>query len=114
MTLSEIAGMLKKCVGESDLYCRYGGEEFTVIMTNTDTKGAKKVSERFRELVANRLFQYNSYKFHCTVSVGIAAFNPELKQSSTELLEAADYALYKAKAQGRNSVVTIDALPGAN
>ena len=112
MTLSEIAGMLKKCVRQSDLCCRYGGEEFTVIMTNTDIKGAVKVSERFRKMVAHRLFQYNSSKFHCTVSVGIAAFNPELKQSSTELLEAADYALYKAKAQGRNRVVTIDALPG--
>ena len=114
MTLSEIAGMLKKCVRESDLCCRYGGEEFTVIMTNTDIKGAEKVSERFRKMVAHRLFKYNSSKFHCTVSVGIAAFNPELKQSSTELLEAADYALYQAKAQGRNRVVTIDALPAAN
>ncbi|OQY04854.1 MAG: hypothetical protein B6I22_08665 [Desulfobacteraceae bacterium 4572_123] len=114
MTLSEIAGMLKKCVRQTDLCCRYGGEEFTVIMANTDTKGAGKVSERFRKMVAHQLFKHNSSKFHCTVSVGIAAFNPELKQSSTELLEAADYALYKAKAQGRNRVVTINALPGAN
>ncbi len=114
MTLSEIAGMLKKSVRQSDLCCRYGGEEFTVIMINTDIKGAAKVSERFRKMVAHRLFKYNSSKFHCTVSVGIAAFTPELKQSSTELLEAADYALYKAKAQGRNRIVTIDALPGAN
>ncbi len=113
MTLSEIAGMLKKCVRESDLCCRYGGEEFTVIMTNTDIKGAEKVSERFRKMVANRLFQYNSLKFHCTVSVGITAYQPELKQSSTELMEAADNALYQAKAQGRNKVVTIDPLPGA-
>jgi len=109
MTLSEIAGILKKCVRQSDLCCRYGGEEFTVIMTNTDTKGARKVSERFKEMVAHRLFQHNSSKFHCTVSVGIAAYNPELKQSSTELVEAADKALYQAKAQGRNMVVTIDA-----
>ena len=114
MTLSEIAAMLKKCVRETDLCCRYGGEEFTVIMTNTNIEGAEKVSERFRKMVAHRLFQYNSYKFHCTVSVGIAAYKPGVKQSSTELVEAADYALYKAKAQGRNGVVTIDALPGAN
>ena len=107
MTLSEIAGMLKKCVRRSDLCCRYGGEEFTVIMTNTDTKGAWKVSERFREMVANRLFQHNSSKFHCTVSVGIAAYQPELKQTTTELVEAADNALYQAKAQGRNKVVII-------
>ena len=113
MTLSDIAGMLKKCVRQSDLCCRYGGEEFTVIMTNTDTKGAEKVSERFREMVAHRLFQYNSSTFHCTVSVGITAYQPELKQSSTELVEAADNALYQAKAQGRNKVVTIDALSGA-
>lgn len=106
MTLCEIAGMLKKCVRESDLCCRYGGKEFIVIMTNTDTKGAEKVSERFRKMVANQLFKYNSSKFHCTVSVGIASYRPELKQSSTELLEAADYALYKAKAQGRNRLVT--------
>jgi two-component system cell cycle response regulator len=114
MTLSEIAGMLKKCVRQSDLCCRYGGEEFTVIMTNTDTKGAEKLSERFRKMVAHRLFQYNSSKFHCTVSVGIAAYQPELKQSSTELVEAADKALYQAKAQGRNRVITIDVLPIAN
>lgn len=112
MTLSEIAGMLKKCVRESDLCCRYGGEEFTVIMSNTDTNGAEKVSERFRKMVAHRIFQYNSSSFHCTVSVGITAFNPELKQSSTDLVEAADYALYKAKAQGRNRLVAIDTLPG--
>jgi two-component system cell cycle response regulator len=68
MTLSEIAGMLKKCVRQSDLCCRYGGEEFAVIMTNTDTKGAQNVSERFREMVAHRLFQHNSSPFHCTVS----------------------------------------------
>jgi diguanylate cyclase (GGDEF)-like protein len=114
MTLSEIAGMLKKCVRQSDFCCRYGGEEFTVIMTNTDTNGAEKLSERFRKMVAHRLFKYNSSKFHCTVSVGLAAYKPGLKQSSTELLEAADYALYKAKAQGRNRVVTIDTLPVAN
>jgi two-component system cell cycle response regulator len=113
MTLSQIAGMLKNCVRDTDLCCRYGGEEFAVIMTNTDINGAKKVSKRFKELVANRLFQYNSYKFHCTVSVGIAAYKPGLKQSSVELVEAADYALYKAKAQGRNRVVAIDSLPGA-
>jgi two-component system cell cycle response regulator len=112
MTLSEIAGMLRKCVRQSDLCCRYGGEEFTVIMTNTDINGARKVSERFRKMVAHRLFQYNSHKFNCTVSVGIAAYKPELNQSSTELMEAADYALYKAKAQGRNRVFAINALPG--
>jgi two-component system, cell cycle response regulator len=112
MTLSEIAGMLKKCVRRSDLCCRYGGEEFAVIMTNTDKKGARKVSERFRQMVAHRLFKYNASKFHCTVSVGIATYKPELKQSSKELVETSDYALYKAKAQGRNRVVTIDALPG--
>ena len=113
MTLSEIAGMLKKCVRQSDLCCRYGGEEFAVIMTNTDTKGARKVSERFREMVAHELFKYNSSEFHCTVSVGIAKYKPELKQSSTKLVEAADNALYQAKAQGRNRVVTTDALSGA-
>ena len=114
ITLSEIAEILKKCVRKSDMCCRYGGEEFTVIMTNTDIKGAGKVSERFRKMVAQRLFKYNASKFHCTVSVGIAAYNPELKQSSTELVEAADIALYQAKAQGRNRVVTTNIIPRAN
>ena len=114
ITLSEIAGMLKKCVRKSDLCCRYGGEEFTVIMTNTDIKGAEKVSERFRKMVAKRLFKYNASKFHCTVSVGIAAYNSKLKQSSTELLEASDIALYQAKAQGRNRIVTTNIIPRPN
>ncbi|MCP4373983.1 MAG: diguanylate cyclase [Deltaproteobacteria bacterium] len=114
ITLSEIAGILKKCVRKSDMCCRYGGEEFTVIMTNTGIKGAKKVSERFRKMVAKRLFKYNTSKFHCTVSVGIAAYNFKRKQSSTELLEASDIALYQAKAQGRNRIVTTNIIPRAN
>lgn len=105
IVLSEVGKMLRESMRQSDLACRYGGEEFTVILPNTLTKGALVVCERFRERVAAHQFQHNSSKYHCTISIGIASYNPELKRSPAQIVEMADRALYQAKEEGRNRVV---------
>jgi two-component system cell cycle response regulator len=111
IVLSEIARMLKECIRQSDLVCRYGGEEFVVILPNTDVKKAKSVTERFRKNVAKYQFKHNSSQFQITVSVGIASYGHEGDQSLTQLIEMADKALYQAKRTGRNKVIEYSPAP---
>ena len=107
MVLTEIAKMIKKCLRQSDLCCRYGGEEFAVILPDTESQETHKACERLREMVAAHQFQYNLSQFHCTLSVGFALYKLGQEQSPNELIEAADRALYRAKKEGRNRVVEL-------
>lgn len=105
MVLREIGKMLLDSMRQSDLICRYGGEEFAVILPNTDVEKATVVSERFRERVNKHQFEYDSKKLQITVSIGIASFDRSNdKQSPTELVDNADQALYQAKREGRNRI----------
>ena len=104
--LREIGQVLQLNVRSSDVACRYGGEEFVVILPGADPETARARAERLRELVeqvgvaqAGRLFG------PMTMSVGLAAY-PDHGLSGRALLEAADRALYDAKQQGRNRVIT--------
>jgi two-component system cell cycle response regulator len=104
MVLSEIGRMLKEHMRQSDLICRYGGEEFAVILPNTRAEDAGMVCERFRAMVAGHQFEYDSSQFQMTVSVGIASHNLSIDQSPMDLVKGADEALYQAKEGGRNRV----------
>ena len=104
MVLSEVSKMLQECFRGTDIPCRYGGEEFAVILCNADLEGALIAAERFRELLAGHLFDYNGKKFQITVSIGIATYSSVSDQSSIELITAADQALYQAKTDGRNRI----------
>ena len=105
MVLSEIGRMLKGSIRESDLVCRYGGEEFSVILSNTQLKEARIVCERFREKVSAHTFEYDSSQFKITVSIGMATLNKSKSKSHNELVGYADKALYRAKKAGRNRVI---------
>jgi diguanylate cyclase (GGDEF)-like protein len=88
-----------------DFIGRYGGEEFVVVLPGTDLTGAEKVCERMKEIVsAANLPHETSPLEHITVSVGFASMTPDAQLSKSELLEAADAALYSAKSSGRNRV----------
>jgi len=100
--LKELSNLLQKTFRDSDLVCRYGGEEFFIILPFADIKNGCKKLESFRKEIENNSFcQKQHIKF--TISIGVYQLeeNDELK----DLIEKADKRLYKAKANGRNQVV---------
>lgn len=101
--LREISAVLMKTVGESDLVCRYGGEEFTVLMPNTTIDEAEMKAEQCRLAIKAARFE----KLSVTASLGVSALcqNPESPQ---DLMDQADRCLYVAKRNGRDQVVRWD------
>lgn len=87
---------------EGDLCCRYGGEEFTLLLEDTDGASALRLADRLRQAVEALTFEYEDRQVPLTLSAGVAAF-PELHvKTAGELQLLADEALYQAKASGRN------------
>ena len=104
--LREFALRVRKSIRNIDLACRYGGEEFVIVMPETDMGVATMVAERLRRLIANEPFviQQGRRQLDVTISIGIAALaNPE--DTAAAILKRADQALYRAKRDGRNRVV---------
>ena len=88
-----------------DLVARFGGEEFTVVLPNTDNEGAYRVGVEICEAMRNRRLAHCQNPFGIvTISIGCATMTPKLGQHAPDLLEMADQALYKAKQNGRNQV----------
>ncbi len=104
MVLADIGKLLKAHVRRNDLACRYGGEEFAVILPNISRKGTHSAYERFREMVFKQPFEHESKQFNITVSIGISYSNDA--ESINDLLAHADQALYQAKDENRNKLVT--------
>lgn len=103
--LKDVARVLKQNVREIDLVGRYGGEEFCVFLPETDKAGASVVAERLRSSVSFQEFMIYDEIVKATISVGVSTF-PDDSKKINELIEFADKALYKAKAEGRNRVVS--------
>jgi len=101
--LKEVASVIKSNVREIDLVGRYGGEEFSVILTDTPKQGALFLAERIREAVGNKEIKAYDERLKVTISIGIATF-PDDAKSSEELLDKADWCLYRAKKMGKNQV----------
>jgi diguanylate cyclase (GGDEF)-like protein len=104
--LKEIAGLLAAEVRSFDLVAKYGGDEFTLILPQTEREGAMIVGERVRVGVESHTFPLAA-QGSITVSLGIAVF-PEDAGDASGLIQASDRALYQAKQQGRNRVKTIE------
>ncbi|HEX4298696.1 MAG TPA: PleD family two-component system response regulator [Devosia sp.] len=103
--LREFAQRLKRNIRGVDLACRFGGEEFVVLMPDTDYRQAQGVAERVRMAVAERGFETSTMRpLSVTVSVGVA-LNEHTIDTPEMILKRADVALYRAKREGRNRVV---------
>ncbi|MFH1731683.1 MAG: diguanylate cyclase [Planctomycetota bacterium] len=102
--LEWFAGHCKKCAGEANLVCRYGGEEFTVIMPKATAEDGQVMAEKIRTHVERAGFRYGETVLKVTLSCGVAAF-PDHGADGDELVRKADRAMYRAKAGGRNLVV---------
>jgi len=105
VVLKEFSARVKRNIRGVDLACRFGGEEFVVLMPDTDTSNAELVAERVREAIANKPFEIGSQRpLSVTVSVGVS-FNESGADTPETLIKRADVALYRAKREGRNRVI---------
>jgi diguanylate cyclase (GGDEF)-like protein len=103
--LRELAGVLKSRVREGDIACRYGGEEFVLILPEAPLELALRRAEELRDEVKRLPVVHRGRPIGpLTVSVGVATF-PEHGKTGAALLQAADAALYRAKAEGRDRVL---------
>ena len=104
--LREFSMRIRKAIRNIDLACRYGGEEFVIVMPETDMAVASMVAERIRRRIATEPFpiQQGAKNLEVTISIGIAAIGAP-GDNAAAILKRADTALYRAKRDGRNRVV---------
>jgi diguanylate cyclase (GGDEF)-like protein len=104
-TLRVLGERLIRVVRDGDIVVRYGGDEYIVILPNTDKKTAAVVAERIRKEVSKEPFYaFENKKFHISVTLGIATY-PKDAKTRDELIGKADKAMYQGKLTGRNKVV---------
>ena len=105
VVLREVAQVFEAKVRSGDMVCRYGGEEFAIILPDITVDAAYQTAERIRAAVASlRITSGPAVNSELSISVGVALF-PQDAEASDELLRKADAALYRAKHEGRNQVV---------
>ncbi len=104
--LKEFARRIRSTVRGADLACRYGGEEFVVVMPDTDAAAAAAIAERLRGIIESAAFDLPAFNLSIavTASLGIATVTADT-ETPEQLLKQADKALYEAKSKGRNRVV---------
>jgi len=90
----------------SDLVCRYGGEEFVVLLPNTPQDVALQLAHKAQSLLQQTPIRFNTDDINLTASWGLATTVPEQSQTSSELIQRADQLLYQAKATGRNRIIS--------
>lgn len=103
--LNEFSDRVRERLRDSDIFGRYGGEEFLIILPNTDRGMADVVAENIREVIASTPFSLKRHKRYVTVSIGVYSGFGEKTDAARVVIDYVDNALYQAKAEGRNRVV---------
>ena len=107
--LKNIADVLVHSLRESDIICRYGGEEFAIILPETNKSEAVQTAERLREAVKNSAIDYEGRLIKVTISLGVKVLDAKnLNMPSLSYIRSADEALYNAKKLGRDRVVVAE------
>jgi diguanylate cyclase (GGDEF)-like protein len=108
--LKYIGNYLNNTFRGSDIACRFGGEEFVLVLANTDTHKVLPRLEKIRDDIKKAKLHYKDVSLPCiTLSIGIAQV-PKHASTSKDILRAADEALYNAKASGRDKIVIAQSL----
>lgn len=102
--LIALSRKISKIIRASDTLCRFGGEEFAVLLPNTASNDAFKTAEKIRKIVDDEAFQIGGKPIAISISVGVSQFGYHVADKRS-LIEATDHALYEAKQNGRNQVV---------
>lgn len=101
--LKALATRVRQCVRTTDSIFRYGGEEFVIMLSNTDHSGAQLLAERIRESVEEMVYVTDKATLNMTISLGVATL--EKDENAEGIFDRADHALYEAKTSGRNRAV---------
>ena len=110
--LQRVGEAIRETMRGADVPCRYGGEEFCVLLPETDLEGARKIAERIRGRVSGLEVRVGEAVIRTTISAGISCYPADYPGTIPGLLEKADQALYAAKQGGRDRVVAAAAMPG--
>ena len=108
LVLKNVAGLLKDHLRNSDAAARCGGDELAIILPETDKSKASKVAEKLRGQLGESSFAWNGELFSITCSIGVAAIPDIGIDDWNAFVETADKSLYRAKREGRNTVVAIN------
>lgn len=101
--LSEVGKIVRENIRKVDFAARYGGDEFLIVLTEIDHKGAETFTERLRARIEARQFTSDTHSIRLTASLGFALATPSVNNiDARALVRLADHALYKAKSNGRN------------
>lgn len=104
LVLARLSEITKQCLREKDLSCRYGGDEFVILLVSSSCDGTRKVADRIMNKIRQTRFtQYPDFTF--TVSMGIACGVPTRENSLEDWIATADNAMYRAKEGGRDQFV---------
>ena len=106
--LRDVAKSIEKTIRKTDEVGRYGGEEFLVILPNTDISQISAVAEKIRKNIADMFIEFDDIACNITVSLGCADMKTGSPQTEDELLHNSDVSLYKAKDLGKNKAVLFD------
>lgn len=106
IALKDVSSRIAQQAREMDVVCRYGGEEFVVILPKCDLEGARIFAERIRECVEKDPVETDADSVPVTISMGCASYQPN--EAMSEFINRADEALYRAKELGRNRVEVAD------
>ncbi len=101
--LREVAGIVRGRIRRGEVFGRYGGEEFALLLPETTAQGAVTLAQEIRALVANNDFVFDNQRIPVTISLGVAQWNPAIR-TAEEFIRVADAKLYQAKRDGRNRV----------
>lgn len=102
--LQEISQLVFDSIRRDDVFCRYGGEEFVIIMRNTPCQAAVNLAERLRIKIEGHPFQYESTKIRVTISAGVSTLVNKNFRDYVAMIADADNYLYKSKGNGRNQI----------
>lgn len=105
--LKTIAQIIMSQIRKSDIACRFGGEEFMIILPDTGVESAVQKADSFRQSISDRVYEFGGRQFSVTISIGIAVY-PVHGTGNDQILSKADAALYEAKKTGRNRVVVFE------
>lgn len=103
VVLSELCGAVRETLRPPDVFARFGGDEFSVILPHTDIAGARAVADRILRRVAKLTIPTDEEgAIRCSISIGVAEFDPAHDTSATDFVRRADERMYASKRQGKN------------